>query len=81
MTRPAAVPEVAVIGGSRIFQELLPRADILYVTYVHADIQGDTLFPPLSTDDWLEDERRDLGIGPKTAYPLSFVTYYRRDRT
>ena len=46
-----------MIGGAQIFQELLPRADVLYVTYVHADIGGDTFFPQLSLDDWLEHER------------------------
>ena len=73
-----AVPEIAVIGGAQIFAQLLPRADVLFVTYVHADIEGDTRFPPLSPGDWLEQERRDVGVGPKTAYPLSFVTLRRR---
>ena len=72
------VREIAVIGGARIFQELLPQADILNVTYVHAGIDGDTLFPRLSPQDWLEHERKELGVGPKNAYPLSFVTLYRR---
>ena len=75
------VPEIAVIGGAQIFQELLSRANVLYVTYVHVDVHGDTFFPQLSPDDWLEHERRELGAGPKTAYPLSFVTFHRRDRS
>ena len=72
------VPEIAVIGGAQIFEELLPRADILHITYVHAEIDGDTFFPPLSPDDWHEHERRELDVGPKNAYPLSFVTLLRR---
>jgi dihydrofolate reductase len=81
LTAAGNVPEIAVIGGSQLFQELLPRADILYVTYVHADVHGDTFFPPLTPDDWLEHEREELAVGPKTAYPLSFVAFYRRDRS
>ena len=42
-----------MIGGAQIFQELLPRADILHVTYVHAEIDGDTFFPKLSPEVWL----------------------------
>ena len=72
------VPEIAVIGGAQIFEELLPRADILHITYVHAEIDGDTFFPPLNPDNWREHERRELGAGPKNAYPLSFVTLLRR---
>ena len=74
------VPEIAVIGGARIFERLLPRADILHVTYVHGEINGDTFFPRLSPDDWFEQERRELDAGPRNAYPLSFVTLVRRGR-
>ena len=66
-----------MIGGAQIFHELLPQADVLYVTYVHIGIDGDTFFPSLNPDDWLEQDRRELGVGPKNAYPLSFVTYRR----
>jgi dihydrofolate reductase len=72
------VPDIAVIGGAQIFEELLPRADILHITYVHAGIDGDTFFPPLSPDDWHNHECREVGVGPKNAYPLSFVTLLRR---
>ena len=67
-----------MIGGAQVFQELLPRADILHITYIHAEIDGDTFFPPLNPDKWREHERRELGAGPKNAYPLSFVTLLRR---
>ena len=41
------VPEIAVIGGAEeIFQKLLPQADILHMTYIHAEINGDTLLSP-----------------------------------
>ena len=72
------VSKIAIIGGAQIFEELLPRADILHITYVHADIDGDTFFPPLNPDDWHEHERREVGVGPKNAYPLSFITLLRR---
>ena len=52
------VSEIAIIGGAQIFEELLPRTDVLKITYVHAEIDGDTFFPPLSPDDWHEHERR-----------------------
>jgi dihydrofolate reductase len=74
------VPEIAVIGGAQIFEELLPRADILHVTFVHAAIGGDTFFPVLSPHDWVERDRKELGAGPANAYPLSFVTFRRSGR-
>jgi dihydrofolate reductase len=72
------VPEIAVIGGAAIFRQLLPRADLLHVTFVHADIDGDTHFPPLDPDHWVELDRTEKSVGPGTAYPLSFVTFRRR---
>jgi dihydrofolate reductase len=73
-----SVPEIAVIGGAQIFEDLLPRADILHVTYVQANLEGDTFFPTLLPADWLEQEREDLDAGPKNVYPLSFVKLVRR---
>jgi len=37
-----------VIGGRRIFDQFLERADRLEVTEIHADVDGDTFAPPLA---------------------------------
>ncbi len=45
----AACPEVAevfVIGGARVFEELLPRCDGFYLTFIDRDYDGDVLLPP-----------------------------------
>jgi dihydrofolate reductase len=39
------VPEIAVIGAAQIFEELLPRSDVLHITYVHAEITGGSILP------------------------------------
>lgn len=39
------VPEVFIIGGAQIFEEALPLADKLYVTWIEEDIKGDAFFP------------------------------------
>src|ERR1043165_1052456 len=44
--------EVFVIGGAQIFEQSLPRADRIHLTIVHANIEGDTFFPPIDRDDW-----------------------------
>lgn len=71
------VPEIMVIGGAEIFNTLLPRADRLYLTYVHAEIEGDTFFPPLDPDAWIERYRDSHGVGLKTPYPITYVHYER----
>ena len=38
--------KIFVIGGGKIFSQLLERADELYLTIVDRDVEGDTFFPP-----------------------------------
>jgi dihydrofolate reductase len=44
--------EIAIIGGSEIYQLLLPHTTRFYLTRVHAHIDGDTFFPPLDPAQW-----------------------------
>ena len=44
--------EVFVIGGEAIFREVLPRADRLYLTLVHAEVDGDVYFPAEGLAGW-----------------------------
>lgn len=51
--------EVFVVGGAQLFEALLPRADALVLTEVHAEPEGDTWFPAWERADWVETERED----------------------
>lgn len=44
--------EVMVIGGANIYAQTLPKADRIYVTEVHATVEGDTHFPDIDPDRW-----------------------------
>ncbi len=44
--------EIMVAGGGDIYQQFLPRADRLYLTYIDADIAGDTRFPDYQREEW-----------------------------
>lgn len=44
--------EVMVIGGGRIYEQLLSRADRLYLTHIDAEVEGDTHFPDYEPDQW-----------------------------
>ena len=37
--------EIYVLGGSQVYNLLLPKADVLYITYVLNTFEGDTYFP------------------------------------
>lgn len=46
------VEEIMVIGGGRIYAQLLPRADRLYLTHIDVEVEGDTTFPDYEPDEW-----------------------------
>lgn len=68
---------IAIIGGTEIFRQMLPLADRLLVTEVHASPEGDTYMPEIDPKLWREIERRPQPKGPKDDYGFSFVTYVR----
>lgn len=70
--------EVLVIGGAEIYQQALQQADRLYVTQVHAVIEGDASFPEINMDLWEELGREDFFADGPNPYDYSFVIYQRK---
>lgn len=71
------VEEAMVIGGEQIYAQALPLAERLYVTQVHAEVEGDALFPELVLSDWDELGRDDFKAEGPNPYDYSFVVYQR----
>jgi dihydrofolate reductase len=69
--------EVFVIGGEQLYRQALPLADRLYLTEIGREFEGDTKFPGLSDEDWLESHRLSVPDDP-SGVPLSYVTLQRR---
>lgn len=44
--------EICLIGGESLYAQALERADRIYYTQVHAQVEGDAYFPPLDFSDW-----------------------------
>ncbi len=71
--------EIMVIGGAEIYELALPYADRIYLTEVHAKVDGDTYFPDLSTADWHEVSRDRLTKEKEATFDCSFVILERRN--
>ncbi len=69
--------EIAVIGGAQIYGLVLPRADIIYLTEVHASPEGDTCFPTLSEEEWSEISRERHDAGSRDSADFSYVVLER----
>ena len=67
-----------VIGGAQLYRQALPLADTLYLTLVHADIQGDTRFPAWQPGEWRETARSDHEADDRNPHAYSFITLERQ---
>ena len=72
-----AAAEVLVIGGAQLYAEALPLAGRVYLTRVHADVDGDVLFPRFDLERWRETARHEHLADERNRYSLSFITYER----
>ena len=70
--------EVFVVGGAEIYRLAFRRAARLYLTVVHAAVDGDTFFPAFAMDDWRLDEDLRYPSDERHAYSCSFRLYTRR---
>src|SRR5262249_14123565 len=71
----AAAPEVMVIGGTQLIEAALPKADRLYLTFIHQDFDGDCFFPEWDRAQWREISREDHTADSDNPYTFSFVTF------
>ena len=69
-------PRACIIGGEQLFRDALPQIDEIIATEVHAEIEGDTYFPPLNANDWEEIER--LPQPDENGLSYDFVTLRRK---
>ena len=73
--------EVCVIGGTSLFEETLPLADVIHLTEVEADVPGDTYFPEFERGAWLEREIARQSADARHAYPLRILELTRKSRS
>ena len=70
-------PHAFIIGGAEIYAQTMERVRRMYLTYVHATVEGDTFFPAFRADDWREIARERHEPDERHAYAYSFVTLER----
>jgi dihydrofolate reductase len=69
--------EVFVIGGAQIYSLAFPLADRLYLTLVHATVEGDTFFPVFAESDWVLEDERHHEADDRHAFSFSFKSFRR----
>jgi dihydrofolate reductase len=69
--------EVFIIGGSTLYEALLPVADNLYITQIHQEFTGDTWFPIFDNNEWIEVAREDIHDDASVNFSYSFLQLVR----
>lgn len=67
--------EAMIMGGAEIYTLALPHTDRLYLTEVHADVEGDAFFPEYDKSLWQEVAREDFAAEGPNPYNYSFVVF------
>lgn len=74
------VEEVMIIGGGNIYQQFLPLATRLYLTFIDLAVEGDTQFPDYQAEtNWQIVDEQQNKPDEKNQYSYKFVTLYKKD--
>jgi len=67
--------EAMIIGGAEIYTLALPLVDRMYLTEVHAEVEGDAFFPSFQRDAWQKVAGEDFAAQGPNPYAYSFNVY------
>lgn len=69
--------EVFVIGGGKIFAQMLPYCQKIYLTVVHNKFYGDSFFPSILKSEWKIISQEKFEADEENAYGYTFLEYSR----
>lgn len=79
LARHEGETEAFIIGGGEIYMQALRErlVDRLYITRVHAHIDGDTSFPSITSNEWKEVWREEHAADTQHAHAFTFLKLER----
>lgn len=69
--------EAFIFGGGEIYKQAMDKADKIYLTRVHATVDGDAFFPEMENGKWKMVSQEDHPANVKNEYSYTFLTYER----
>jgi dihydrofolate reductase len=69
--------EAFIIGGGEIYKQSMEIANVIYLTRVHTQIDGDTIFPTIDETQWQLIDNKDFEMDGKHAFNYSFQKWER----
>jgi dihydrofolate reductase len=69
--------EIFILGGSSIFEQMMPQCNYMYLTIVHHIFEGDAYFPEINWDQWQLTKSVFHEQDDRHAYSFSLNEYQR----
>jgi len=70
--------EAIVIGGAEIYRQFLPLVDRLYLTEVEANLEGDSVFPPIHFEEWEKISEQSFVKNEENEYHFKILEFVRK---
>lgn len=70
--------EIFIAGGAQIYEQSMIIANRIYLTRVHATLEGDAFFPAFSENDWELTKNAEFGADEKHAFSFSIQEWNNR---
>lgn len=71
--------ELFIIGGAEIYKLSMGIATKLYITEIKTELEGDTHFPEVDKNKWIEISRQAHTADERHIYAFDFVVYKRKE--
>ena len=76
--RETNAKQIFIIGGGEIYKQSMHLANIIYITRVHAVVDGDAFFPVIDENEWSLVSNKDFPVDDKHAYAYSFQVWKKK---
>jgi dihydrofolate reductase len=71
------VAEMCIVGGGEIYRQSIDVADVIHLTRVHSKPEGDTVFPDIDLEAWVEKCREKVSAGDRDSAATTYIVYHR----
>lgn len=73
------VQEIFITGGTEIFLQAFPLVNRIYLTRVHATVNGDAFFPEINPAEWALTRSEPHAADEKHAYAFTFECWEKKE--
>ena len=71
--------EIFIIGGGEIFKQSIDLINRIYLTRVHANVQGDIYYPQFNKSQWRLDSAKRFEADEKHQYAYTFEVWEKNE--